>query len=62
MGLGGAIVGVALTMVGYSANTVQSPTALSGLASLVSWIPALGFLVCSVLVLFYPLGKRGEIQ
>lgn len=58
MGLGGAIVGVALTMVGYTANTTQSPAALSGLASLVSWIPAAGFLVCALIVLKYPLGQK----
>jgi GPH family glycoside/pentoside/hexuronide:cation symporter len=61
MGLGGAIVGVALTMVGYSANTTQSPTSLAGLASLVSWVPALGFLVCGAIVFLYPLGKRSDL-
>lgn len=60
MGLGGAIVGVALTAVGYTANAAQSPAALAGLASLVSWVPAVGFLICGGLVYFYPIGKRGE--
>lgn len=58
MGLGGAIVGAALSLIGYQANTEQTPQALAGLASLVSWVPALGFLACAVVVLFYPLGKR----
>ncbi len=62
-GVAGALTGWVLTLVGYVANTQQTPEALQGIRLLISIFPA-GAALLSVLVLrFYPLdaGLLGRI-
>ena len=41
-----------------SYSTVQSETAIDGLKSLISWIPALAALLGALIMLLYPLGEK----
>jgi GPH family glycoside/pentoside/hexuronide:cation symporter len=58
MGLGGALIGWMLNRIGYVPNVEQTPQAIEGLKALMSWIPALGFLACALILLAYPIGRK----
>lgn len=64
LGLGGAVTGIILTLVGYHANAVQSPQTIEGLKLIMSAVPAIGKLLVFAIVAFYPLGQKklDEIQ
>lgn len=53
--LGGALVGWMLAYYGFVANQEQAVGAITGIVSLMSYIPALFGIVAVVLMLFYPL-------
>jgi GPH family glycoside/pentoside/hexuronide:cation symporter len=58
LGIGGAIAGMLLTLIGYQANVEQTPQAVHGLTVIMSWIPAFSKLLVVVILIFYPLGQR----
>ncbi len=64
LGLGGAVTGIILTMVGYQANVAQSAQTIEGMKLIMSAVPATGKLLVFAIVLFYPLGQKklDEIQ
>lgn len=58
LGLGAAVTGMILTIVGYQANVAQSAATLDGLKLTMSAVPAIGKLLVFTIVLFYPLGQK----
>lgn len=60
LAVGGALVGMVLSMSGYEANnTVQTEYALSGIYALMTWIPAIGYLITlAVTHFFYKLNRE----
>ena len=53
LAVGGALVGMVLSMTGYEANlTEQSETAIHGIYALMTWIPAIGYLVTFLVTQF----------
>ena len=58
LGLGGAVTGIILTLVGYQANAAQSAQAIEGMKLIMSAVPATGKLLVCAIVLFYPLGQK----
>jgi GPH family glycoside/pentoside/hexuronide:cation symporter len=58
MGFGGALIGWMLNRIGYVPNVEQTPQAIEGLKALMSWIPALGFCACALILLYYPIGRK----
>ncbi len=53
--LAGVVTMALLAAFGYEANIEQTPESLEGIKSLISIIPAIGSILCSVLILFYAL-------
>jgi glycoside/pentoside/hexuronide:cation symporter, GPH family len=53
--VGGAVTGIILTAFGYQAGAVQSEGSITGLKLLVSFIPAVGSVIATVLPLLYSL-------
>jgi GPH family glycoside/pentoside/hexuronide:cation symporter len=62
LGFGGAITGYVLSLYGYVPNAAQAAAALDGIRYTMSVFPAITFAVCAVLLLFYRIDKRTEIQ
>lgn len=58
--IGGALSGWLLKFYGYHANVTQTPEALLGLRSLMSWIPALGAAATVAVACFYPISAATE--
>lgn len=58
--LAGGLPGIALTLIGYeSGATQQAPGVLDNLFNITVLIPAVGFLICGLILTFwYPLSKR----
>jgi GPH family glycoside/pentoside/hexuronide:cation symporter len=59
LGLAAALFGWALDLVGYVANTSQTPETLHGMKMIVVLLPGLSFAGSMLVMLFYPL-KRGR--
>ena len=57
LGIGGPVVVWLLAMFGYQANVAQTPQALHGILLLFTMIPAAGFLLTGVGMIFYPLSE-----
>jgi len=55
---GGAVTGIILTAFGYQAGAAQSAGSLTGLKLLVSFIPAVGSVIATVLPLLYSLDDK----
>jgi GPH family glycoside/pentoside/hexuronide:cation symporter len=55
---GGAVTGLILTAFGYQAGAVQSTGSLTGLKLLVSFIPAVGSVIATVIPVFYSLDDQ----
>lgn len=54
LAVGGALVGMVLSMTGYEANLAQqSETAIHGIYALMTWIPAIGYLVTLLVTHFF---------
>ena len=51
------LLGMALTLIGFEPNEVQSEETLSGLKFIMTWIPLTGIFISFVLVSFYPIDK-----
>ena len=51
------ILGMALTVIGFEPNQVQTQETLDGLKSLMTWIPLAGACISFILVYFYPIDK-----
>jgi len=62
LGFGGAITGWLLSSYGYIPKAVQTASVLSGIKLTMSIFPALTFAVCAVLLMFYPINKKLEVQ
>ena len=60
--IGGAIAGLALTIIGYVANVEQNASTLSGLRHMVSTIPAALAIVVIIIAIFYNLDAKMETQ
>jgi GPH family glycoside/pentoside/hexuronide:cation symporter len=58
LGLGGALSGYILALVGYHANVAQNPATVEGIKLIMSAIPALGKVLVFVILCFYPLGQK----
>ena len=58
LGLGAGLFGLALGLVGYHANQVQTPATLHGLKTIMVALPLLGVCVCALAMAFNPL-RRG---
>lgn len=56
--LAGVITMALLAYFGYSANTEQSVESLTGIRALISLIPAIGSILCAVMILFYALDDK----
>lgn len=56
-GIGGALTGWTLTVVGYTANVAQTPESLHGIRLLISIFPAVAALVGIIAFRFYPLNE-----
>jgi GPH family glycoside/pentoside/hexuronide:cation symporter len=56
--VGGAVTGIILTAFGYQAGAAQSAGSLTGLKLLVSFIPAVGSVIATVLPLLYSLDDK----
>jgi len=52
-GIGAALVGVILSMFNYVANEVQTDTSITGIKLLVSVIPGVLYMTCSIFMFFY---------
>lgn len=53
LAVGGALVGLVLSVSGYEANAPQqTEEAISGIYALMSWVPAIGYLVCFLVTHF----------
>jgi Na+/melibiose symporter-like transporter len=62
LGFGGAITGYVLSSYGYVPNVAQGPDALAGIRYTMSVFPAITFAICAVVLLFYGIDKRTEIE
>jgi glycoside/pentoside/hexuronide:cation symporter, GPH family len=62
LGFGGAITGFMLSLYGYVPNVAQTADALTGIKMTMSIIPALTFGLCAVILCFYRINKKLEIQ
>jgi len=62
LGFGGAITGYVLSLYGYVPNVAQGAAALEGIRYTMSVFPAVTFAICAVVLLFYGIDKRTEIQ
>jgi Na+/melibiose symporter-like transporter len=62
LGFGGAITGYVLSAYGYVPNVAQGPGALDGIRYTMSLFPALTFAICAIVLLFYSIDKRTEIE
>lgn len=62
IGLGGAIGGWILSYYGYVANVAQTERTLIGIRLTASIYPAIPFAIGVILLLFYKIGKKMEIQ
>lgn len=60
--IGGAIAGLALTIIGYVANVEQNASTLSELRHMVSTIPAALAIVVIIIAIFYNLDAKMETQ
>jgi glycoside/pentoside/hexuronide:cation symporter, GPH family len=58
LGLGAGLFGVALGLVGYHANQVQTPQTLAGLKTIMVGLPLIGVCICTLAMAFNPL-KQG---
>jgi GPH family glycoside/pentoside/hexuronide:cation symporter len=58
LGLGAGVFGLALDLIGYVPNTVQTPATLKGMKAIMVVFPTAGLLLGAIAMLFYPL-KRG---
>jgi glycoside/pentoside/hexuronide:cation symporter, GPH family len=57
-GIGAALVGVILSLFNYVANTVQTPTSITGIKLLVSVIPGVMYMSCSIFMYFYQIDRK----
>jgi len=57
-GIGAALVGVILSLFNYAANEVQTDTSITGIKLLVSVIPGVLYMTCSVFMYFYNIDTR----
>lgn len=62
LGFGGAITGYVLAAYGYVPNAAQSPEALDGILMTMSIYPAVTFALCAVILGFYRITKKMEVQ
>jgi Na+/melibiose symporter-like transporter len=62
LGFGGAITGHLLDAYGYQPNMAQSAAVLDAIRYTMSVLPALGFGLCALCLLFYGIDKRTELQ
>ena len=51
------LLGMALTLIGFEPNEIQSEETLSGLKFIMTWVPLAGILISFVLASFYPIDK-----
>lgn len=56
--VGGMLAGALLSAFGYEANAAQNAETLTGLRSMMSWIPAIGAVLATVAMLVYPLSEQ----
>ncbi|MBN2526520.1 MAG: MFS transporter [Deltaproteobacteria bacterium] len=56
--LGGMLAGLLLSWYGFQANMEQSAEAISGIKSLMSWIPSIGCAIAGAVVLLYTLDDK----
>ena len=57
-GIGAAIAGWILTLTHFVANSVQSPSAITGIKLLVSVIPGVLYMSCAIFMIFYKIDSR----
>lgn len=55
---GGAIAGYWLQAAGYVANAAQNPAALDAINAMLSWAPAIGLILMSIILAFYNLTEQ----
>ena len=60
--LGGAVTGYWLTLVGYKPNVEQTAASLGGINAMMSWAPAAGMLLMTVIILFYNLTEKRHAE
>ena len=56
--LAGVVTMALLSLFGYEANMAQTPESLTGIRALISLIPAVGSVICAVLIIFYALDDK----
>lgn len=62
LGFGGAITGYVLSLYGYIPNVAQTSAALNGIVMTMSIFPAVTFALCAIILLFYKIDKKLEVQ
>jgi Na+/melibiose symporter-like transporter len=62
LGFGGAITGWLLSVYQYVPNVAQGPKTLTGIRLIMSLYPAITFALCAVILVFYRIDKKAEIQ
>lgn len=62
MGISGVITGAILTRYGYQAGAEQSAETLQGILTMMSLLPALGFLANALVLILYPINKTVSEQ
>lgn len=56
--MAGVVTMALLSLFGYEANMAQTPESLTGIRALISLIPALGSIICAVIIIFYALDDK----
>ena len=57
LGLGAGVLGFALSAIGYTPNTAQTPETLADLKALMFWVPLAGGLISFALIWLYPINR-----
>ncbi len=58
LAIGGGSLGFMMASVGYTANAEQSAEALMGIKTILTLVPAAGFLVSAIVIYFYPIDAK----
>lgn len=60
--IGGAVTGYWLTLAGYKPNVEQTASSLNGINSMMSWAPAVGLALMTVILAFYSLTEKRHAE
>lgn len=61
-GIGGALAGWLLALFNFTPNAEQSETAITGIKLMISIVPGILYMSCSIFLFFYPINKKMALQ